>query len=97
MQTERYVRRPFEVEAVQVTEENYEEVATWCGGTIHSPDSGVTTAKVFIRVEVKNPQNERQTRAHIGDWILFAGKTFRVYTTNAFTRNFTPGVVAEQI
>lgn len=30
----KFVRRTFEVEAVQVTEENFKEVAKWCGGRI---------------------------------------------------------------
>jgi hypothetical protein len=37
--TTKYVRKPFEVEAVQVTEENLEEVAQWCHGELQTEGS----------------------------------------------------------
>jgi hypothetical protein len=79
-----YVRKQFPVEAVLVTEENFEEVANWCGGNI-KPDAAEGN---YIRVHVKHPLNSRQTRAYAGDWVLKAGVSFKVYTAKAFENSF---------
>lgn len=93
--TAKYVRKPFEVQAVQVTEENFEAVAAWCGGTIvtaRAPkeDDGVskTEEKRYIKVNVSRPLNERQTQAYVGDWLLEAERGLKVYADGPFTRNF---------
>lgn len=83
---EKYVRKPFYVEAVQVTEENISEVAAWCGGNIfsdnlESPDGRLAK---YVQVRVRKPLNERQTKAYVNDWILFAGGGYKVYTPKAF-------------
>jgi hypothetical protein len=84
MNADQYIRKPFPVEAVPVTTENFEEVAAWCGGSI-KPDS---EGEKHIRVRVKHPLNSRQTRAYVGDWILKAGDSFKVYTAKAFENSF---------
>lgn len=91
--TTKYVRKPFEVQAVQVTEENFEAVAAWCGGTIvtaRAPkeDDGVAEEKRYIKVNVSRPLNERQTQAYVGDWLLEAERGLKVYADGPFTRNF---------
>lgn len=78
-----YLRKPFEVQAVQVTEDNIYDIAKWCSGEIMSEDG-----KRFIKVRVERVLNERQTRAFAGDWVLFAGKSFKVYTDKAFKTSF---------
>jgi hypothetical protein len=80
--TETYLRKPFEVEAVQVTADNIEEIAVWCQGEIE-----VDTAP-FIRVRVARALNDRQRKAYVGDWLLFAGAGFKVYTNKAFKKTF---------
>lgn len=96
MQTQKYTRKPFEVEAVQVTKENFEEVAAWCGGTIvtsRSPKSNEglfeDATESYIKVDVARPLNERQTKAYVGDWLLSAARGFKVYADGPFCRNFT--------
>jgi hypothetical protein len=79
----KYMRNPFVVEAIQVTEENIKEVAVWCQGEV------ITLARrdgeaPCIKVRVHRPLNDRQTRAFVGDWILHAGSGFKVYTDKAF-------------
>lgn len=93
--TVKYVRKPFEVQAVQVTEENFEDIAAWCGGTIvttRAPKEidglGATEEKRYIKVNVSRPLNERQTQAYVGDWLLEAEKGLKVYADGPFTRNF---------
>ena len=84
IETTTYVRKPFEVEAVEVTEENIEEVKDWCQGYLDTE----TDKRLFIKVKVARALNERQTKAYSGDWVLYAGTGFKVYTAKAFHRTF---------
>src|SRR5688500_11276036 len=87
MDTEKYVRKPFEIDAVQVTEENFSQVAEWSGGeTVQDADNAQ-----YIKVKVHHPLNTRQTRAYVGDWVLSSRKGFKVYTDTAFKSNFVQG------
>jgi hypothetical protein len=83
---ELYKRKPFEVEAVQVTEDNLEDVADWCDGEVRYTASRTP----FVKVNVQRPLSTGQTRAFAGDWVLYAGRGFKVYTTRAFESNFEP-------
>lgn len=81
----KFLRKPFYVDAVRVTEENIEEVAEWCEGEVRSAEKGR-----YIKVRVRRPLNVRQTCAHIGDWVLSAGSGFKVYTPKGFKESFDP-------
>ena len=89
--TAKFVRKPFYIDAVQVTEDNLQEVADWCQGDVRtgriSEDRG--TGK-YVKVRVHHALNERQTKAFVGDWVLYAGTGFKVYTPNAFAKSFDP-------
>lgn len=88
MKTEQYVRKPFEVEAVQVTQENMGEVAKWCMGDVRykaGPERNITR---YVKVRVHRPLNARQTEAFVGDWVLYAHRGYKVYTEKAFEDNF---------
>lgn len=87
METTTYMRRPFYVEAVRVTEENFDQVAEWCGGETHVVNAKGKKSQ-YIKVDVKTALEERQSRARIGDWVLFTNKNFRVYTDRAFQKTF---------
>ena len=84
MKTHKFARKTFYVDAVRVSEANIEEVASWCEGTVSQDEQGHT----FLSVTVHRPLNERQTQAFIGDWVLFAGSGFKVYTPKAFDKSF---------
>lgn len=87
--TKKFSRKPFYVEGLQVTEENINEVAEWCGGEIQESTPKGDDKKVpFIKVNVRRPLHRRQTMAYAGDWILKAGSGFKVYTEAAFDSNF---------
>ena len=91
METRKYSRRPFDVEAVRVTKANMDDVAKWCQGeVIETPPTATARAERFIRVEVHTPANERQSRAFPGDFVLLleGGRSFKVYTAKAFNKNF---------
>lgn len=85
-----YARRQFEIEAVQVTDENIGQVAAWCGGKLRSYTNEEGFEIPFIKVQVARPLNVKQTQAHAGDWVLKAGTGFKVYTDKAFERCFEP-------
>jgi hypothetical protein len=93
--TQKYVRKPLYVDAVQVTESNFSDIARWCFGEIGNIDESpvdrsqpVNPTKQYIHVRVHNPKNSRQTKAFVGDWILYTERGYKVYTTKAFQANF---------
>lgn len=83
MKTHKFARKPFYVDAVRVSEANIEEVSKWCGGEIQTDDEGT-----YIKVRVHRPLTDRQTKAYVGDWVLYAGTGFKVYTPKAFDKSF---------
>ena len=85
IETAKFQRKPFEIEAVQVTEENLEDVAKWCDGVVETHGDSQ-----HIKVRVHRPLNERQTKAFVGDWVLYAGTGYKVYTDKAFKKSFEP-------
>lgn len=92
MNVQQFSRKSFTVEGVQVTSENMAEVAEWCKGSIYDdkrPENNTTDPR-FIKVRVDNPLTERQTMAFVGDWVLFAGKGYKVYNDMAFRKSFDP-------
>ena len=51
-----WMRKPFFVEAIQVTEENIEAIAEWCNGRLTPiKKEGDGNNVRFIKVNVKNP------------------------------------------
>lgn len=95
MKTEKFTRKPFPIDAVQVTAENMDEVAAWCQGEVLATDSAIAEGlnkepERFIKVRVHHPMTERQTKAFVGDWVLYASKGYKVYTDKAFARSFEP-------
>jgi len=93
IQTTKFVRKPFVIEAVEVTAENIEQVAKWCSGEVFTtgpktvPEAEPGNLK-YVKVKVQHPLNERQTRAFVRDWVLKAGSGFKVYTPKAFANSF---------
>lgn len=86
MDIQKFVRRSFAVKGVQVTIENVNEVAEWAEGVVQFDD--INHSKFFIKINVKHALNERQTQAHVGDWVLSTKKGYKVYTDRAFKANF---------
>lgn len=85
MNIEKYVRKPFYVDAVQVDVDNMEEISDWCGGTLFT---NTDTGSSHIQVPVIHPIPERQTYARVGDWVLSSPKGYKVYTDRAFQKGF---------
>ena len=99
METQQYQRKPIIVEAVRVTEENFTDVAHWCQGAIVGKH-GLSLGNLredkskFIKVRVINPQRVRQTKAYVGDWVLYSEYNgYKVYTNGAFENAFVGPMV----
>lgn len=93
--TEKYTRKSFDVDAIQVTEDNIDAVAKWCMGEVRTfktdpNDEGVSREQKYIKVRVFQAIKERQTKAFVGDWVLYAGTGYKVYTPGAFAKCFEP-------
>lgn len=84
-----YARKPFKVEAIRATEENLQEIATWCGGTVETLTRG-TTERKYVKVPVIRAWSENQTRLFVGNWVLKSDRGWRVFTDTAFHRVFEP-------
>ena len=89
IEANKYQRVPFSVLAIQVTGENLSDIAEWCDGQVKATgkvEKGIQTP--FVKVQVKRPLNVRQTQAFVGDWVLWNGTGFKVYTDSAFKKCF---------
>jgi hypothetical protein len=82
-----YERKPFPVKAVQVTEENMAEVKEWCKGTLVN-FNGNQGRGSYIAVPAYRALNERQTQAHVTDYVVFTNNQFKVYTEQSFNKTF---------
>ena len=86
---ERYQHVPLYVEAVRVTNDNFEDVAEWCDGVICTLDEDKTKEPVdYIKVATIRPIRARQTQAFVGDWVLKTGMGLKVYNNKAFHKSF---------
>lgn len=88
IETTQYIRKPLYVAAVRVTGVNFDEVAAWCQGDIQQDEVPNNGIKRYIRVRVHNPKNPRQTKAFVGDWLLYTERGYKVYTNKAFHASF---------
>jgi hypothetical protein len=92
---EKYIRKPLVVVGVEVTVDNFMELALWVGGSIMHKDSNtqdgpIDPANQYILVRVHNPKSPRQSQAYVGDWILYSDRGYKVYTPKAFKNTFDP-------
>lgn len=83
-----YVRKQFTVSAVRVTPMNIDRLARECDGRIMEGDKEGNFSRKFIKVRVAFANSERQTEAHIGDWLVRNGRDWKVYTDKAFRKTF---------
>ena len=89
----KFVRKPFHIEAIQVTIENMAEVANWCGGEVRR--QGPRAAR-YIQVPVVRTFNDRQSMAFTGDWVTKSGNKFKVYTDSSLKATFDPDNAVQQ-
>jgi hypothetical protein len=82
MEFTNFVRKPFVVEAVEVTEDNIEEVAEYVG-TLRKKDDGTP----YIQVDRRLIPNV--FRVFPGFWMTRMGDNIRCYSKRVFTDQFT--------
>lgn len=91
MKIETFVRRPFDVDAVQVTPQNAEEIAEWCGGKVGTAEYKVAGTKVplnIVLVPGNGPNVGRMVEARIGSWVVGHLGNFRVYQNKQLHNQF---------
>ena len=87
--TTKFIRKPLYVDAVRVTHSNFDEIVEWCQGVFEFEEQkDKETPRKYIRVRVHNPKNPRQTKAFVGDWLLYTERGYKVYTNKAFHDSF---------
>lgn len=84
MEFKTFIRRPFQVEAIEITEENLEEVAALVG-QIRTKD-GAT----FIALDRRIIPNVH--RAYVGWYLTCLGENYRCYAPKVFTEQFIESV-----
>jgi hypothetical protein len=99
IQPKKYVRKALIVVGVEVTNENFMELALWVQGSIFNIDGTqggqIDPDNQYIMVRVHNPKSLRQNKAFVGDWILHSDRGYKVYTPKAFNNTFDPYVAVE--
>jgi hypothetical protein len=80
MEFSQFVRRPFSVEAIQITEENMEEVAELIGR--------VETAKGITFISLNRRLIPVVHRAYVGWWVTRLDDDFRCYSNKVFNSQF---------
>lgn len=86
MQFQTYQRRPFQVEAVQVTLENIEEIAEMVGVLKHKGDG---TPYIEVEKDVKKAKFVPNIfNVHLGYWVTRMGNTTRCYSPKVFNSQY---------
>lgn len=80
MEFTQFVRRPFVVDAVQITEENMEEVAKLIG------DVRTKDGSKHIALDRRLVPNV--PRAYVGWWMTMLGDNYRCYSPKVFKAEF---------
>jgi hypothetical protein len=96
---EKFIRKSFPVDAVRVTVDNLEEVAKWCSGEIRedTTEDNPSGHSKMIWVMVQYPMNDRQSKAYVGDWVLYSGRGYKVYTDRGFRKVFDEKVAEQNV
>lgn len=86
-----YQRKPFTVQAIQVTVDNMQEVAEWCGGEVILEQHGARLVN-YIKVDIPDARTERQKKAFVQDWVLKTDTHVKCYSKKAFPNTFEKSV-----
>lgn len=88
LQFDTFVRKPFTVEAVEVTADNFPEIAELTNGTIRQKEDGTP----FIQVAKDNTKKEDGTpktfRIYVGFWITRMNNKIRAFSKKRFLEEF---------
>lgn len=79
-----FVRQPFKIEAVQITDDNMDALAELLNSTVITTEDG-TSQYISVNRKVV-PQG---SKAYVGWWVTIMGKKLRCYPNKIFTQQFT--------
>jgi hypothetical protein len=91
METTKYDRKPFTVNAVELTLDNVGEVAAWCKGTVEQVTAKVlgTTMKLpVVKIQGQGAAKSKTFVANLGHFIAEYNGSFRVYKPAVFREMF---------
>lgn len=91
METRQYTRKPFPVNAVQVTLQNIEQVAEWCRGTVELVSTrmlGTSTDLPVIKIQGQGDNRGKLFTASLGCFVVEQKGSFRVYKPAQFEASF---------
>jgi len=87
--TTSWTRRSLTVEGIQVTPQNFDKVAEWCGGTKEKYENERYGRSRYIVIELVKPMGSLTTvTAGVGDWVVTDGSGFKVYRDEAMKKCF---------
>ena len=81
MEFQPFIRRPFRVKAIQITDENIDEICKLIGTEVKQVKGGKCI--VLDKRTVPN-----MTRAYVGWWVTRLGDRYRCYSEKIFTEQF---------
>lgn len=90
MQFNKYVRRPFGVDAIEITEENIAEAAKFIG-TVDKKEDGTS----FIEVDRRLIPN--LFRVYPGFFLVKMGNNMRCYSPKVFKKQFEPVIDSVEV
>lgn len=100
MQLTEFIRKSFTVEAVEVTFENYEQVAEWCKGTVDLQSTkmmGTETKLPVIKLAGTGELRGKEVTATLGCYVVKFKESFRVYKSTSFFTAFEKKVTLEDL
>lgn len=98
MEIKQYTRKPFPVNAVQVSLQNVDEVAEWAGGTVSLRPTKMMGTYTDLPVIILKGQGEnrgKEFEAPLGCWIVELNGSFRSYKPQQFDATFDEYIESE--
>lgn len=83
LEFESWTRNTFDVQAIQVTDENLRQVAEWCKGEVLRTMSHNTRTYILVDNVVRRGRLT-QVKVFAGDWLLFANGQYKHYRNRSF-------------
>jgi hypothetical protein len=91
LKTKTFVPRSFPIEGIEVKADNIEEVAKWCFGDVRSGSKKKEgPVEKYIKIRVYRLQDKSESRAFVGDTILYFASGFKVFTRAQFEKSYQP-------
>lgn len=84
LETTTYQRKPFFIEAVEITNENIDEIGALIGRVMIRSDDGVKY------IQVDNVVIPGIGRAYVGFWLTIMDSRYRCYSGRIFNAQFEP-------